>query len=128
VIYQNIWNEFFYKVHSISFYFDTKDGSNLKLLVKKIKYYWKAERKRELNEAQTFAALKYFLENIEDEFTLNQLTHSVVNRRFKIINQQIFSKRKKKVETVSFKIEMPTDEEMKEIQLIKKGYDRLRNE
>ena len=103
--FQDIFCEYYKDIHGISFYFDAKEGKNLNLLVKKIQYYWKVDRKRELNEIETFKGLKYFLDNIEDEFTLQQLTPSMINSRFNIINQQIYSKRKQdKVLRLSYSI------------------------
>ena len=90
---QDIWCAFFKEVHTISFYMDGKEASNLKLLQKKINRYWLEDAGVILTPEQELKALNYFLHNITDDFTLDYLTPSNVNSRFNILNQQMHSKR-----------------------------------
>ena len=91
--FQKIWNEYYKGVHSISYYFDAKEGKNINLLVKKIKFFYKEDQQIELSEEQLPKALKYFLDNIEDDYTLENLNPSTVNNRFNILNARLNSKR-----------------------------------
>ena len=128
---QKVWSEYYLGIHSVPFYMDAREAKNLKLLVQRINWYWKESKGIVLDPDQEVKALKHFLELIEDEFTLENLTPSTVNSRYNILIARAYSKReaKDKSSVLSNRfVREYTPEELEELAQIKRAYKKQKEE
>ena len=127
--YQDIFKEVYLDKIGIPFLqWGGKEGSSLKSLYQLIKVFWFEFKEITLDEEQQLDGFKHFLRGIEDDFVLGSFTPSTIYACFNSLAQQQYSKVKPKSNTIRFKIPDITEEQLKEIELIKEGYKRLRNE
>ena len=126
--YQDIFKDAYQKKVGIPFLqWSGKEGKCLKELYALLPVFWKEFKQIEINEPQQLQAFEHFLESIDDDFVLASFTPSVILACFNSLAQQAYGKHKKP-NVIRFTFDLPTDEEIKEIQQIKKGYKRLKNE
>ena len=127
--YQQIWNDYYEEIKGVPFYLDAKEAACLKQLRGRIKWYVETKGFTDIEDDWLDQRLKGFLEKITDNYVLQNLTPSICLRQFNILLAQMEGKKIKNHEqTYHTKVNEYTPEQIAELQRIRNGYDRLKNE
>jgi hypothetical protein len=128
--YQEIFKDAYLEKVGIPFMqWGGREAKSLKDLFAMVHTFWLEFKGINLDDEQHLDGFKDFLEGIEDDYILNTFTPSNIYSSFNQLAQAHYGKTyAKKDKTVKYTFELPTDEALKEIELIKEGYKRLKIE